>query len=175
MKHSLSFGHLPFPIEPGVTHGAVLTKSWFDRNWKWFVPLACLWGLAVIAGFCALIVYFVFGLMKTSDVYKEAVALAKANPAVVRAFGTPLREGLLVSGSIRVSGPSGDAELAIPISGPKGEGTIFLEARKSAGRWIFLKLLVEVDETTKRIDLLNPGETQFLPCPAPDEGSDVTI
>jgi hypothetical protein len=150
-------------------------KNWFDRNWKWFVPLACLWGLAVIAAFCALIVYFVFGLMKTSDVYKEALARAKANPAVVRALGAPIEEGLFVSGSIQVSGPSGSAELSIPLSGPRGKGTIFLEARKSEGRWSFSKLLVEVDGAKERIDLLRPGEMPLPSESAPDKGSDVTV
>jgi hypothetical protein len=150
-------------------------KNWFDRNWKWFVPLACLWGLAVAAGFCALIVYFAFGLMKTSDVYKEALARAKANPAVVRALGAPIEEGLFVSGSIQVSGPSGDADLAIPLSGSKGKGTIFLEARKSAGRWSFSKLLVEVDDTKERIDLLRPGEAPLPSESAPGKGSDIAI
>lgn len=150
-------------------------KNWFDRNWKWFVPLACLWGLAVVAGFCALIACFAFGLMKTSDVYKEALARAKANPAVVRALGAPMREGLFVSGSIQVSGPSGNAELSIPLSGPTGKGTIFLEARKSAGRWSFAKLFVEVDGTRERIDLLRPGETPLPSESVPDKGSDVTI
>jgi hypothetical protein len=150
-------------------------KNWFDRNWKWFVPLACLWGLAVIGGFCALIAYFAFGLMKTNDAYKEALARAKASPAVVRALGSPLREGLFVSGSIEVTGPSGNAELAIPVSGPRGKGTIYMEARKSAGRWSFSKLLVEVDATKERIDLLKPGETLIPAEPAPDRGSETTI
>jgi hypothetical protein len=149
--------------------------NWFDRNWKWFAPLACLWGLAVIVGFCALIVYFVFGLMKSSDVYKEALARAKANPAVVRALGVPIEEGLFVSGSIQVSGPSGNADLAIPLSGPRGKGKVFLEARKSAGRWSFSKLLVEVDETKERIDLLRPGEVPLPPESSPDKESDITI
>jgi hypothetical protein len=150
-------------------------KNWFDRNWKWFVPLACLWGLAVIVGFCALIVYFAFGLMKSNDAYKEALARAKASPAVVRALGEPLREGLFVSGSIQVSGPSGNAELAIPVSGPRGKGTIYVEARKSAGRWNFSRILVEVHVTKERIDLLKPGEAQILPEPAPHKGSGMTI
>lgn len=150
-------------------------KNWFDRNWKWFVPLACLWGLAVIGGFCALIVYFAFGLMKTSDAYREALSRAKASPAVVRALGEPLREGLFVSGSIQVNGPSGNAELAIPISGPRGKGTIYLEARKSAGRWNYSTLLVEVNATGERIDLLKPGEALIPEQPAPGKGSDTTI
>lgn len=133
-------------------------KNWFERNWKWFVPLCCLWGLAVIAGFIALIFYLVFGLMKTSDAYKEAVARAKANKAVVAALGTPIKEGFLVAGSIKVSGPSGEAQLEIPVSGPKGKGTIYLEALKSTGRWSFQKLEVEIEATGERIDLLKPGE-----------------
>lgn len=138
-------------------------KNWFERNWKWFVPLVCLWGLAVVAGFVALILYLVFGLMKTSDAYKEAIARAKANPAVVAALGTPIEEGFLVAGSIKVSGPSGEAQLEIPVSGPRGKGTIFLEAVKSMSRWNFQKLVVEIEDTGERIDLLKPGEAPESP------------
>ena len=92
--------------------------------------------------------------MKSSDVYKEALARAKASPAVAEALGTPIKAGYFTSGNINVSGPSGDAELSIPISGPKGQATIYLEARKSAGEWAFSLLEVEIVETKERIDLL---------------------
>jgi len=145
-------------------------KNWFGRNWKWFVPLACVWGLVVIAGFVALILYLVFGLMKSSDVYTEALARAKANPSVVMALGMPIKEGLVVAGSIRVSGPSGEADLEIPISGPKGKGTIYVEAHKSAGRWNYLKLFVEIGVDGERIDLLKPGELPESPEQGPFKG-----
>lgn len=138
-------------------------KNWFERNWKWFVPLVCLWGLAVLAASVALILYLVFGLLKTSDAYKDALARAKANPAVVAALGTPIEAGLFVSGSISVSGTSGDAELAIPISGPRGKGTVYVEARKSSGQWGFGKLVVEIAGTGERINLLKHGESPPLP------------
>jgi hypothetical protein len=155
--------------------GLTTEKGWFARNWKWFVPLACVWGLAVVAGFAALMLYLVFGLVKSSDVCKEALARAKANPSVVMALGTPIREGLFVAGSIRVSGPSGEAELEIPISGPKGKGAICLDARKSAGRWSFTRLLVELGDHGESIDLLKPGELPERPGQGPSKGSEISI
>lgn len=159
----------PLPVRIGPK------RNWFDRNWKWFVPLACLWGLAVMGAVCLFVVYLAFGVMKTSDVYREALARAKASPGVVRSLGEPLREGLFVSGSIQVTGPSGNAELAIPLSGPRGKGTIYLEARKSAGRWNYSRLLVEVTATGERIDLLKPGEAQVPAEPESHKGSDTVI
>ena len=128
--------------------------SWWQKNWKWFVPVGCLGLLAVFIGFAALIVTFVFGIMKSSDVYKVAIDAARSNPAVEMALGTPIDEGLYVMGNINVSGSSGEADLAIPISGPDDEATIYVVAEKSAGQWAFSILEVEIKSTGGRIDLL---------------------
>jgi hypothetical protein len=61
---------------------------------------------------------------------------------------------MFVTGNIHVSGASGDAGLSIPLSGPNGEATLFVEARKSAGRWTYSTLIVEIKATQQRIDLL---------------------
>jgi len=128
--------------------------NWWQRNWKWFVPVGCLGLLAIFTGFVVLIVTIVFGVIKSSDVYKGALVRAKADPAVEMALGTPIEEGLFVMGNINVSGSSGEANLAIPISGPDDKATIYVVAEKSAGRWIFLTLVVEIKTTGERIDLL---------------------
>jgi hypothetical protein len=61
----------------------------------------------------------------------------------------------LEMGNINVNGSSGHADLAIPVSGPEGSGTIYVVASKSAaGQWTILRLVVEVKETNERIDLL---------------------
>ena len=145
-------------------------KSWWSRNWKWFVPVGCLSGLVLFVGSAALILSFVFGMLKSSDPYKEALSKTKAHPAVIEALGTPLEEGYFTSGSIHISGPSGKAELAIPISGPKGTGTIYLVAQKTAGEWSFSKLVVEVDKPKQRMDLLQ--ETPAQPNPSPNDRTD---
>lgn len=129
-------------------------KDWWGRNWKWFVPVGCLGSLIVFAGFLAMIFFFVFGLMKSSDPYKEALAMAKAHPIVQETLGTPIEAGLFTMGNISTSGPSGEADLSIPISGPYGGGTLFVTAEKAAGKWTYSALILELEDPVKRIDLL---------------------
>jgi hypothetical protein len=129
-------------------------KTWWGRNWKWFLPVGCLGALVLFAGFIASIMFVTFGVMKSSDAYKDAVAKARAHPAVQESIGTPIEEGLVVTGNIHVSGSSGNADLSIPLSGPKGDATLFVQAQKSAGQWIYSTLVVEIRATKQRIDLL---------------------
>ena len=128
--------------------------SWWSRNWKWFVPVGCLSAIVLAVAFVAVIVVFVFGIMKSSDVYKEALAEATTNEIVIEALGTPIEPGLVISGNINVSGSSGNADIAIPISGPRGEATIYAVAAKSAGQWEYSMLVVQLEGTGEQIDLL---------------------
>lgn len=104
--------------------------------------------------------------MKSSDAYRQALARARKSGAVVEALGAPIRDGWFTSGKISVNGPSGSAELAIPIEGPKGKGKLYVVATKSAGLWTYGTLVVEVARSGERIDLLEQGEDD-----ASDEGT----
>ena len=136
--------------------------NWWGRNWRWFVPTGCLGILLLAASFVFVIISIVFGAMKSSDAYKIALAKAQADPRVVNALGFPIKDGFFVSGKTNVSGSSGHADLTVPISGPKGKGTIYFVASKFAGEWTFSKLVVEVGKTGERIDL-----TEQIPGVAP--------
>jgi hypothetical protein len=104
--------------------------------------------------FVGSIVLIVFSAVKSSEVYKDALARAKTYPAVIEALGSPVTEGLLLSGNTKVNGASGEANLSIPVSGPKGKGTIYVAATKSLGRWNYSGLVLEIARTHQRIDLL---------------------
>ena len=133
-------------------------KNWWARNWKWFVPAGCFSVMVLILGFVALILSFAFGIMKSSDAYKQALAKARSSPEVVNALGSPIKEGFFISGNINVNGASGNADLAIPITGPKGKGMVYVEARKSAGEWTYSKLVVQIDRTNERIRLIDENQ-----------------
>lgn len=128
--------------------------NWWKRNWKWFVPLGCFSMLVLFVAFVVSAALIVFSAMKSTDVYKDAMARAKAHPSVIQVLGSPIKEGFLVSGNTNVNGASGEANLSIPISGPKGKGTIYVAANKSLGQWNYSGLVVEVAMTHQRIDLL---------------------
>lgn len=128
--------------------------NWWARHWKWLVPAGCLTGLAGVAGFIALIVSLVFGLLKSTTPYKEALARAQRDPVVIGRLGTPIQGGFLVSGNVSLSGATGEAQLTIPLQGSRGSGTLFVEANQKAGRWTYSTLTVRPDGPGEPINLL---------------------
>src|ERR1043166_4885715 len=110
--------------------------------------------LILFVGFVASVTLIVFTAVKSTDVYKDALARAKVHPSVIEALGSPIREGFLVSGNTNVNGASGEANLSIPISGPNGKGTIYVAASKSLGQWNYSGLVVEITKAHQRIVLL---------------------
>lgn len=101
--------------------------------------------LLICAFFVATIVFIVFGALKSTDVYKTAVARAKADLRVRAVLGDDVHEGMFLSGNTNVNGASGQADLSIPISGSKGKGTIYVAATKSVGEWNYTQLVVKTE------------------------------
>ena len=120
-------------------------KSWWSRNWKWAVPVFAGTPILVCGGFIGILFAVVFSVLTNSVAYTESVAAVRADPAIVAALGTPIEEGL-PSGNVQVNGGSGYADLAIPISGPLGSGTIYVEAEKRGSDWYFTTLEVVTDD-----------------------------
>jgi hypothetical protein len=130
---------------------AVQRKSWLGRNWKWLLAVTFLGMVVFAAGIFALIMQG----MRSSDVAQEAVTRAQANPAMVQRLGPGIDEGWMMSGSINVAaGGTGDAQLAVPISGPKGSATVYVIANKVAGTWNYSQILAAIDGSGEKVDLL---------------------
>jgi hypothetical protein len=107
-----------------------------------------------LAGIAA-IVAFVFSAMKSNDVYREAVSRAKNHPEVQSLLGTPIEEGWLVTGKVDLDNRDGEADIRIPIHGPKDRGVIHAVGRKENGVWRYTTLEVEV-EGKGTVNLLEP-------------------
>jgi hypothetical protein len=134
--------------------------NWWNRNWKWAVPVGCLVPILLGSGIVLLILTLVFGALKSSDPYTQALAAARANSEVKALLGEPIQPGFWVSGNFQVNGSSGNADFSIPLSGPKGSATVYATARKAAGRWEFIALEVSPKGSETRIDLRSrPGRT----------------
>jgi Cytochrome oxidase complex assembly protein 1 len=138
----------PTPLPPPMP-----PPNWFGRNWKWVVPVGCLLPVLFVGG-CGLVVFwFATGIMKQSEAYKIALARTQANPAVIEAIGSPISQTGIMSGNSNVNGAIGEANLSIPLSGPKGKATLYVEAKKSADTWFFQSMVVKIEKTGERIDL----------------------
>jgi hypothetical protein len=146
----MSYGYIPAPAPTPMT----LPKSWFSRNWKWFIPTAVLGLVLAVALAIGALLTFVIGLLKSSEPYQHAVAVASNNLEVVRELGGPVSSGWYVSGSVSVSGTSGKADLAIPLNGKVRYGTVYVVAKKTDGVWAYDKLQMLVDGDKSPIELL---------------------
>jgi hypothetical protein len=110
--------------------------------------------LAISLGFAVLLIVIAFALVTDSDVSKLAFAAAQANPTVRQRLGEPVKRGFFTSGNIEISGPSGHADIEIPMSGPKGTAAVYAVATKSAGLWKLDVLQAEFNGNPERVDLL---------------------
>lgn len=127
--------------------------GWWARNWKWAVPVGLVFSGVLFCGGILALFAGVFGLMKQSDIYKIAFAKIRRDPDVIAALGTPIDAGWMISGNVRIDNDTGDARLDFPISGPKGEANAHVDAHRSAGRWEFRLLAVDLIEGNRRIIL----------------------
>jgi hypothetical protein len=141
-----------------MSEPAIQPRSWWSRNWKWIVPAGCLvviLGIAALLGFIGLIFGAVVTGIRSTDVYEEALDRVRASPEAAAALGEPIEEKWWISGNIQVNGPSGNADFAVPLTGPKADGKLYVVAYKQAGRWSMEVLELEVEGREARIDLLS--------------------
>jgi Cytochrome oxidase complex assembly protein 1 len=148
-------------------------RSWLGRNWKRLLAAVFLCAVVFVVGIFTLIM----SAMRSSDVVNEAFARARSNAVVTQRLGGPISEGWFIGGSINASPGSGDADLSVPISGPKGKGTVYVTAQKTAGTWSYSLMMATVEGSNQKIDLLAVAPAALpqsnTPSPAPQAAADV--
>jgi len=152
------------PTPPYPLHPEPLKKSWLERRPLWKIPLGCLILFLLIGIFGSIVMTIITTSFHNSDVYKQAVAKAVESSQVRDAIGEPIHPGWFVSGQLNVSGGTGSADLLIPISGPRGSGSIRAVATRNRGVWRYTDLQVNIKSRSETIDLLSvqpPPERDF--------------
>lgn len=132
-------------------------KTWIERNLAWFIAAVFGAGLVIFGGFYAAAYGLVFGFMRHSTPYASAMARVRADQDVRDVLGAPIHAGWFITGHIDTTGSGGVADLAIPISAPKGKAVVYVLARRFSGVWHLTVLVVDVPAANERIDLLRRG------------------
>lgn len=136
-------------------------KSWFSRNWLWFIP---------VTGCLGIILLFVFGIgaaifgvskmITNSTPIEYAMKKATENEYVIENLGNDIEKYGIPSGNISLKNDDGEVDFSIPIRGEKGEGTLVVRGIKTDGVWTYEDLYVRIKETQEEINLL---ENEKLP------------
>ena len=119
---------------------------------KWFL-IGCSAVIVLGIAFVAVLVFVVFGAIKSTDAYKGARDKAINDPRVIGALGSPVEAGFWVAGSANVDTNGGHADFKFPISGPKGKARVETVATREPDKWVYSKLMV-YPEGGPPIDLL---------------------
>lgn len=148
--------------------------GWFARNWKWLVPSGCLTVVLLFALVVFVVVGFgikgITGMMKSSEPVTHALRLAQGNQDVTDALGVPLETGGMISGNISTTNADGQANLQVPLKGPKGTGTIYVKGEREADRWTYSLIEVEIEADGSRVDLLEGSAPSESARPADGDG-----
>jgi hypothetical protein len=99
----------------------------------------CLGCLAVIVAGVLLLLAMFTGLIRLSGAYDQALALARAEPRILKALGEPISASPFTMGTIASGGGRWQITATVYLSGPKGKGTLRLRATTLRGyrdrRW----------------------------------------
>ena len=122
-------------------------------NWVLIGCGGCL-GLIILGAIAGVAIFFgVLKVIKSSDAYQTALNGAVNSPLVQEELGTPITAGMMPQGSVNTTNDTGNADLTIPISGPKAEASIHYRATRANSVWTVSEHKVTVKGSGKEIDL----------------------
>jgi len=102
--------------------------------------------LAIGGIFAGCLLYTINKMMRSSKPYQMAMDKATASPCVVAKLGTPLLSKGMISGNLEEGPSDGSADLDIPLTGPKGKGSLHVEAELLDSVWNLKDLTLAYSE-----------------------------
>ncbi|MEX2142174.1 MAG: cytochrome c oxidase assembly factor Coa1 family protein [Pirellulales bacterium] len=134
-------------------------RSWFRRNWKWFMP-----GMFAVAIAMAGIAVFSYVQIRSyrfrqNPSYQAALAAVQASEQIQSRLGKPIVDSdWNPQGSIEVRNDAtiGEARFNFDVSGPDGNAIVTTNARMVDGEWALTSLDVQFgdDEVIRLKDFL---------------------
>ena len=105
--------------------------------------------------------------LRTSPLVSEAVVRANEHPEAVKMLGQPISAGWFVKGYIHGDETGwSEGQLWIPVSGPKGEGTLYARGGSAYGPWVFSELRLTQDNGRVTDLLVKPAQASQAPLKA---------
>lgn len=130
-------------------------RSWFSRNWLWFIPTSGCLGIILFLIFGIGFAFFgVSNMINNSTPIKNAIEKANNNTRVTSILGAPIKRNGMPNGNISLFNSDGEISFAIPIKGSKSNGILVVNGIKTNGKWVFEDLYVKITKTQEKINLI---------------------
>jgi hypothetical protein len=137
----------------------IIEKSWWNRNWKWFLPTLILF-----------LILFGYILSSTIDgsitdiaqaysdnsLYEKAIDKAKIDKRVLEIIGEiePIDQLAILEGNAIYSNYNNSVTLSIRIKGNKGKGKMDITAERNGTDWNYKKINIRIKEPKEEIQII---------------------
>jgi hypothetical protein len=135
-----------------MTQGLEPPRSKKSQPLVWFA-IGCGVLVAGVIVFIGVIFVTLIGATRSSTPYQDGLARASTDARVIALLGEPVKARWWFTGSIKVSGNDGNADLHIPLAGSTAKGDLYVKGTKTDGRWEYETMTVTRDGAAA-VDLL---------------------
>lgn len=135
----------------------IIEKSWWQRNWKWFLPASCLFLVCI-----TLLIGTNNGLTDFAQTYADselcqnAINEANKNDEVIEDLGKlePIDKFAIMEGNSVYSNSGKNVEITVRISGQKGKAKMDISAEKLGETWNYKIIKIRIKNPEKEILIL---------------------
>ena len=139
-------------------------RGWLSRNWGWCLGCGCLLPVLAVAAIVTTTIWTTKHWIGSNDAIQTSMERLRSDPRAIEALGEPIEPRVWRENtSFNVTlGDDKDSRLetTVGVAGPRGEGRIEIEARRSPGsdEWRLERLVLYLDDRDEPIDLLAEPE-----------------
>ncbi len=134
-------------------------KSWWSRNWKWFIPLITVLLIGMITVSTSKVGESISDMTKAYadvSIYENAINIAQQNEQVKELLGElkPLDKMAIIEGSVIYSNNSKSVDMSVRIIGSKGRGKLDISADRNESEWNYKKINIRIKEPKQTITII---------------------
>ena len=141
-------------------NNSIENESWWNKNWKWLVPVLGLLLISVFTISSTDIGDITFDIVKAyadPDLVEIAINKAQENDEVKELLGTlkPLDKMAKLEGSVKYSNDDTLVDLSVRIKGSKGKGRMRIIAERNGENWEYKKIIIGIKKLKRTIEIID--------------------
>lgn len=146
-------------------------KNWWNRNWKWFVPLSGLLLVMISIFISSGMGQIGANLAKAysdKELYENALNRVKSDQKVIELLGEiePIDKFAILEGEVQYSNDDQTVNSTIRIKGVKGKARMYILADRMSNEWQYKKINIRIKsppEKKQMIEILKTVGNKLAP------------
>ena len=137
----------------------VENKSWWNKNWKWIIPVFGIFLFSIFTISTTGIGENTFDVIKAyadPDLVETALNKAQENEEVKELLGTleQVDKMAKLEGSVKYSNNDTSVDISVRVKGSKGNGRMRILAERSGGTWEYKKIVIGIKKLKRTIVII---------------------